>query len=179
MTALAVNLGVDESVAPVVPALVLMAGGGILLKLILPGKDAASKSSTKRRTPFSGKTPDPDAQILSPSAGRVMMRHFDRTDIKLKCQYTCGERTEPHSAIIISLSLSGLGFVTDEPLEMEERIRFTIPCPDKTFGDTFQIAGAIVREKPLKKKQIEYGVQFFHVFTRDQQILKRIIEKHS
>jgi len=180
LTAIVTGLGVPEETAPMVPGFVLLLVLGIILKLLLPERKKPQASKVERkRTPFSVAAA-PDPKLMSSSEGRVATRHFDRTDTKLKSQYCYRNNEDYKTCTITSLSLSGLAFLCDETLEKGERVRFIMPCLDKSQDrENFQVAGAIVREKKIKKKQLEYGVQFYHIFSKDQEMLKLLIEKYE
>ena len=172
------SMGADEVVAPFIVVFLLLLVGGILLKLILPkGKKPPMKKeqSQSSTTSIGGKTNFPAG-----TEGRIALRHFDRTETKIKASYTTETNQTPKECKILDLSLSGLAFVCDEELRQKTRIRFTLPNINKNYNvKEFTVGGEIVRTKVLKGKLFDYGIKFFHIFKKDEELLKLLIEKYK
>lgn len=176
----AVSIGISEVSAPFVPFLFIMLILFIFIKVVSPNKlnnKISSKTATKK--PLPGKVLDKSGSSLE---GRIVSRHFDRTEMNIKAlqkiTFTTEENDTQRTCKILDLSLSGLKCQVNEYMEKGTKMRFKFPnMDDKLNLETFNVSGQIVRCDANKDKSFNYGIKFFHVFSRDLELLKILINK--
>ncbi len=182
LTEVTLILGVPESTAKFVPALVLILLALFLVKLIQgDSKPNSKKGGTK--TALRGKTAlslVPGKAGEEPLSGRFGMRQFSRVDVNLKTFYTLPDDNNPKSCELVDVSLTGLAFVCPQKIQRGTRVRLQLPVLDKGAPDKdFTVSGEVLRIKPLDKleKQIEHGLRFFHLMKKESDYMELIIQK--
>ena len=116
---------------------------------------------------------------LPPSTdGRFGIRQFARVDIEMEASFTTDTHPDPIPCLIKDISLSGLGFFSNSVLRKGLRIRVTMPTlnPESKI-QSFTVSGELVRITPIKDNNFDYGIHFFHVFKREEDLLRFLIEK--
>lgn len=175
------SMGVPEEVCP----FVLILTGFLLfilfiLLFITSKKNSDSGTKTKVKygiTPFN--TNKGTSSTSSSSDYRTVMRHFSRTDAKIKINFTVDDDSTRMKGELIDISQSGLGFISKLDIEKDTRIRIILPNTSKKYNiKEFILGGSVVRIKPLKN-QSEYGVHFFHVLKKESEMLSDFIQNHS
>ena len=146
----------------------------VLLKRKHKKEDPEFSEKTKILTPFE-KFKD---GMPPPTDGRYGIRKFSRIDMEIEASFTTDNHPEPIPCLLKDISLSGLGFFSNSILRKGLRIRMNIPSlnPDSKI-QTFTVTGELVRITPIKDKNFDYGIHFFHVFKKEEDLILYLIEK--
>ena len=140
------------------------------------GKNGEKKLSEKTKTQTQwAKLKE---QIPPSSDGRIAIRQFARIDMEIEGSFSTDNHPAPIPCLIKDISLSGLGFFSNSVLKKGSRIRVNIPTlnPDIQVK-SFTVSGQRVRITPIKDNNFDYGIHFFHVFKREEDMLRYLIEK--
>lgn len=110
--------------------------------------------------------------------GRYGIRQFARIDMEIEASFTTDNHPEPVPCLLKDISLSGLGFFSNSVLRKGLRIRMNIPTlnPDSKI-QSFTVSGELVRITPIKDNNFDYGIHFFHVFKKEEDLIRYLIEK--
>lgn len=112
------------------------------------------------------------------SDGRIAIRQFARIDMEIEASFTTDNHPDPIPCLIKDISLSGLGFFSNSTLKKGLRVRVIIPSlnPESKI-QSFTVSGQLVRITPIKDNNFDYGIHFFHIFKREEDMLRFLIEK--
>ncbi len=148
----------------------------VLLKKKLKQNNNKTKVSEKTRTATQW-TKLKDG-MPPPTDGRYGIRQFARIDMEIEASFTTDNHPEPVPCLLKDISLSGLGFFSNSVLRKGLRIRMNIPTlnPDSQI-QSFTVSGELVRITPIKDNNFDYGIHFFHVFKKEEDLIRYLIEK--
>lgn len=113
-----------------------------------------------------------------PTDGRFAIRKFARIDMEVEASFSTDNHPDPIPCLLKDISLSGLGFFSNSVLRKGLRIRLNIPSlnPDSPVK-SFTVSGELVRITPIKDNNFDYGVNFFHIFKKEEDMIRYLIEK--
>jgi len=189
-----VRFGVEPSMAPIVPACVLLLFLGLIIKSFQSGGSATSGSKKKKTASGKDKNGSPPPAHARKGAKktdnliaadyRVVSRHFERYEVELKSEFVVenlGDNTS-HRCRILDLSESGLAFAADEDLQFGWKVRIELPNLDKGYGEkTFDVSGEVMHGEDYDGRKFKraYGIRFFHLMREKRELLKILLEKYG
>ncbi|EKD28630.1 MAG: hypothetical protein ACD_79C00255G0002 [uncultured bacterium] len=182
-----VLLGCPKQTVFIIPIFFILLILGVFFKLFIKAffEDKTKNIKQERiATKISDIIPankTPAKKNESTDASRFTVRHFDRVPLNIKTSFIHETSDEKVNCTLHDVSLSGLGFSCAKEMKEGSRVKIFLPNLDKQSNnvDEFSVSGEIVRVIQSKSKNYEYGIKFFHVFTKECELLQLIIRKFN